>query len=278
MRHAAVTTALGLMDNLILLLSSISVREAEHSGFNGILLIILSHYFATTADELGAGHDNAAEPRMSFLAQCRRLRGSGETRKDTLAQAEVKRGGGARGVDGDDPPDHRGRGARRHAHPDDPGRGGGGAHERRPRRAGQHGLPEQLRGELPELGPGELRLALEPRGAERGVDAGAGRRRGHPAPDQRDGRAERRVEARRGVGQLVEADAPEGALRVGEAPFEGVVAGGGERRRAPQRRVHALGGAQAHLRWIGGARGAEDWTGWMMADVNDELGAWASRE
>jgi len=52
------------MDNLILLLSSISVREAEHSGFNGILLIILSHYFATTADELGAGHDNAAEPRV----------------------------------------------------------------------------------------------------------------------------------------------------------------------------------------------------------------------
>ena len=50
-----------------------------------------------------------------------------------------------------------------------------------------------------------------------------------------------------GVGELVPTDAREVALRVGEAPVEGGVAGGGERRRAAQRGVHALGGADAHL-------------------------------
>jgi hypothetical protein len=55
------------------------------------------------------------------------------------------------------------------------------------------------------------------------------------------------VEVRGGVGKLVPADAREVALRVGEAPVEGGVAGGGEQRRAAQRGVHSLGGAEAHL-------------------------------
>ena len=76
----------------------------------------------------------------------------------TLAQAEVNRGGHARGADGDDPPDHRGTGASHHAYPDNPGRGCGGAEE--VRSSGQHGLPEQLDGKLPELEPRELCLVL----------------------------------------------------------------------------------------------------------------------
>jgi hypothetical protein len=52
---------------------------------------------------------------------------------------------------------------------------------------------------------------------------------------------------RGGVGELVAAD---GALGVGEAAVEGVVAGGGERWRAPECGVHTLGGAQAQLYWV----------------------------
>lgn len=107
-----------------------------------------------------------------------------------------------------------------------------------PRR--RHGLPEQLGGELLNW-PSEHRRVLEPAApsAESTRRAAAARA---PSGGRAGGAPERRVEVRGRVGELVGADAGEGVLGVGEAAAEGVVASGGERRRARARRPRAWRG------------------------------------
>lgn len=73
------------------------------------------------------------------------------------------------------------------------------------------------------------------------------------------------MEVRGRVGELVGADAGEGVLGVGEAAAEGVVASGGERRRAPERGVHALGGVEAHV-GVGERRRLIESLFWMGVD------------